>query len=144
MTMKRIGLMTGLFWIGAFVPAAVGVWRDIYWLGHGTAHSTAVFLTLQMVAALVVAVAGALCYGAGLSLQRAARVVVLGMWPAIIALVWGLVFLALELRFGMGVPRTTPENAGIGWTLVVVVPIAASRLTTWVLSRGRGNERIPR
>ena len=139
--MKQIGLMTVLFGIGAFAPAAVGVWCDLYWLRHSTAHSTAASLILQMVAALVVAVAGALSYCVGLLPPKPTPVAVVSIRSAITALVSGFVFLALELWLGVGVPRRTPENASIGWALVVLVPIAASRMTIWVLSVGTTDER---
>jgi Na+/melibiose symporter-like transporter len=135
LTMRRIGLMTVLFWIGAFVPAAVGVWYDIYGLGRPTPHSTSAFLQLQMTAALGMALFGALFYGVGLSPQKTKSVTVYGMRPLIIAFVSGLVFLVFELWFGIGVPRRSPENTSVGFALVVVVPIALSRLTIWVLSR---------
>jgi hypothetical protein len=129
--MKQIALMTVLFWIGAFVPAVAGILSDIYLLGRSTAHSTSAFLTLQMMGAVVMALAGALCYGVGLLPQKATPVAVFGMRSAIIPLVSGLMFLVFELWFGMGVPRRTPENTSIGWALVVLVPIAASRLSIW-------------
>jgi hypothetical protein len=134
MTMKRIALMAGMFWLGAFVPGAIGVWLDIYWFGHPSPHSTTALFQLQMLAALVLGVIGALCYGAGLVLHKMlARSCAVRSHPLIIALVSGVALFILDLWLGMGVPRRTPENPLIGWSLTVLVPLAASRL---VVRRG--------
>jgi hypothetical protein len=82
-----------------------------------------------MLAALVLAVAGALCYGLGLALHKVlARGWAVRGRPLAISFVSGVVLFILDLWLGMGGPRRTPENPLIGWSLTVLVPLAASRL----------------
>mgnify|MGYP006955972244 CR=1 FL=1 len=125
--MKGLVLLTALFWIGAFLTGLIIDLLDIYWIGHPSPHSESALFQIQAAAVLVTATAGAILYCVCLVVQRlkfVSRQSSTILW----AMASGATYSAVLGLSGQGVLVHSGGTTGIGWMLLLLLPIGLSLL----------------
>ncbi len=127
MIVKHLAPLVMPFWIGAFLTGLIIDALDIYWIGHPSPHSKSALFQIQAAAVLVTATAGAILYCACLTIQR----LKFGSGQSstiLLAMASGAIYSVVLGLSGQGVLVLSGGTTGIGWMLILLLPIGLSLL----------------
>lgn len=126
MIVKHFAPLAASFWVSAFLTGLIIVLLDIYWIGHPSPHSQSALFQIQAAAILVVATVGAILYCICIVVQRLKP----GSRPGdtILVMASGAAYSAVLGLSGQGVLVHNGGTTGIGWMLVLLLPIGLSLL----------------
>lgn len=127
MIVKHLAPLAISFWIGAFLAGLIIDLLDIYWIGHPSPHSESALFQIQAAAVLVTATAGAVIYCVCLVVQRL-KFVSRQSSTILLAMASGAAYSAVLGLSGQGVLVHSGGTTGIGWMLVLLLPIGLSLL----------------